>query len=328
MRRETIGWSLALLSLASTLHAQPGHGPISGGGGGGGAGVTGLTSCADGTAIADNALLRGDGTTKCQGSAITVADTTGDLQWEGTTADAFEGNFTFADPTADWTWAWGAAGDLVGAGSLSIDNLRLDGNTISSTDTNGNINLDPNGNGAWDAGYVSIGGFNAGISAESSQALYLVSNDEPQLEMYAAKNTMIRSGGQYTFSYANWVSSGYYPDTGIARLSAGVVRGTDGNIDTPTVRWLQGGGAAVASAAALPVPTGRVFHVTGTTNITSITSTNFQSGVCVTLIFDDALTFTDGNNLKLAGNFVTTADDTWSGCFDGTNWHESSRSVN
>jgi hypothetical protein len=29
---------------------------------------------------------------------------------EGTTADAFEGNFTFADPTADWTWAWDATG--------------------------------------------------------------------------------------------------------------------------------------------------------------------------------------------------------------------------
>jgi len=66
---------------------------------------------------------------------------------EGTTADAFEGNFTFADPTADWTWAWGAAGDLVGAGSLSIDNLKLDGNTLSSTDTNGNIVLGANGTG-------------------------------------------------------------------------------------------------------------------------------------------------------------------------------------
>lgn len=120
---------------------------VVGGGSGGGAGVTGLTSCADGTALADNALMRADGTTKCQGSTVAVADSTGDLQWEGATADDFEGNFTFADPTADWTWAWGAAGDLVGAGSLSIDNLKLDGNTLSSTDTNGHINLTPNGTG-------------------------------------------------------------------------------------------------------------------------------------------------------------------------------------
>jgi hypothetical protein len=39
---------------------------------------------------------------------------------------------------------------------LYVDNLRLNGNTISSTDTNGNITLDPNG-----SGYVEIVGTNA-----------------------------------------------------------------------------------------------------------------------------------------------------------------------
>jgi len=34
------------------------------------------------------------------------------------------------------------------ADQLNVDNLRIDGNTISSTDTNGNITLDPNGTGA------------------------------------------------------------------------------------------------------------------------------------------------------------------------------------
>lgn len=86
-------------------------------------------------------------------------------------------------------------------------------------------------------------------------------------------------------------------------------------------------GAAVASAAAI-VPTGNVFHVTGTTNITSITSTNVPAGTVITLIFDGILTFTDGSNLKLAGNFVTTADDTITLVFDGTNWYECGRSVN
>ena len=32
-------------------------------------------------------------------------------------------------------------------GQLDVDNLRLDGNTMSSTDTNGNINIAPNGTG-------------------------------------------------------------------------------------------------------------------------------------------------------------------------------------
>ena len=35
----------------------------------------------------------------------------------------------------------------VGTGSISVENIKIDGNTISSTDTNGNINLTPNGTG-------------------------------------------------------------------------------------------------------------------------------------------------------------------------------------
>ena len=37
--------------------------------------------------------------------------------------------------------------DVLGLSSLSVDNLLLDGNTISSTDTNGDINLSANGTG-------------------------------------------------------------------------------------------------------------------------------------------------------------------------------------
>ncbi len=86
-------------------------------------------------------------------------------------------------------------------------------------------------------------------------------------------------------------------------------------------------GAAVASAAAI-VPSGNIFHVTGTTNITSITSTGIRAGTEIKIIFDGILTFTDGSNLKLNGNFVTTADDTISLIFDGTNWFETARSAN
>lgn len=125
--------------------------------------------------------------------------------------------------------------------------------------------------------------------------------------------------------YSSTLGAGSF-DTAVGRFSAGVMKATDGT--TTGVRALIGGGASVAAATALPLPTGNVFHVTGTTTITSITSTNFQAGVCITLIFDAITTLTDGSNLVMAGNFVTTADDTWSGCFDGTNWYESARSVN
>lgn len=138
----------------------------------------------------------------------------------------------------------------------------------------------------------------------------------------------VRDTGRFNWSSTSDVDGGgglAAFDTGFARYSAGVIRATNGNAE---IRGLIGGGASVASAAALPLPTGRVFHVTGTTNITSITSTNFASGVCITLIFDGILTFTDGSNLKLNGNFVTSADDTISLCYDGTNWFETARATN
>jgi hypothetical protein len=85
-------------------------------------------------------------------------------------------------------------------------------------------------------------------------------------------------------------------------------------------------GATVASAANINLLAANVPHISGTTTITSVTIQ--PAGRCVTLIFDGVLTFTDGSNLKLAGDFVTTADDTISLCSDGTNWYEQGRAVN
>ena len=67
--------------------------------------------------------------------------------------------------------------------------------------------------------------------------------------------------------------------------------------------------------------------VSGTTTVTSISTAT--RGRTITLVFQGALTFTDGANLKLAGNFVTTADDTITlTCADGVSWFEVARSVN
>ena len=87
--------------------------------------------------------------------------------------------------------------------------------------------------------------------------------------------------------------------------------------------------ATVASATSLILTTvSTYFVVTGTTNITSIASGSTIIGRNVTLEFSDVLTVTDGNNLKLAGNFVTSAGDTLTLFCDGTDWYEQARSVN
>ena len=85
----------------------------------------------------------------------------------------------------------------------------------------------------------------------------------------------------------------------------------------------------VASASAITLPAGRDFIVvSGTTTITSIAAA--PPGRRVTLRFSGALTVTDGSNLKLAGDFTTSAGglDTLSLACDGTSWLEVARSAN
>ena len=86
--------------------------------------------------------------------------------------------------------------------------------------------------------------------------------------------------------------------------------------------------SSVASPAGgtLTLPGGSFIKVTGTNNITSVTASWVNRRV--TLHFAGVLTFTDGSNLKLAGNFVTSADDTITIVCDGTDWFEVARSVN
>ncbi len=92
--------------------------------------------------------------------------------------------------------------------------------------------------------------------------------------------------------------------------------------------WPTATSFVVASAATITLFESDIdyYEVSGTTNITSVTAS--WPGRKVTLKFSGVLTFTDGSNLKLAGDFVTTADDTITLVCNGTNWYEVSRSVN
>jgi len=64
-----------------------------------------------------------------------------------------QGGTTKKVPVADLT-----AGREVAMAQLDVDNIRIDGNTISSTDTDGNIELTPNGTGEVDISKVDIDG--------------------------------------------------------------------------------------------------------------------------------------------------------------------------
>ena len=82
----------------------------------------------------------------------------------------------------------------------------------------------------------------------------------------------------------------------------------------------------VASSGTITPPRERFVTVTGGTTVTSITP--HEVGYVMTLGFAGAVTVTDGGNLRLAGSFAATADDTLTLACDGTNWHEVARSAN
>ncbi len=86
------------------------------------------------------------------------------------------------------------------------------------------------------------------------------------------------------------------------------------------------GFAEVASANSLVLPSGRLIKITGAVEIKKIAAG--EGGQMVVLEFASNPKVVDGENLKLAGNFEATADDTLTLVCDGVNWFEIARAVN
>jgi hypothetical protein len=178
--------------------------------------------------LEDDGNFTFDGTTFTVGAA-TIAQATGNFETDGTigadgnvrvgssgasnfTIDATNGDIgTAGDLTVGVDATFGATsqlafasanstvtltGDLDITGSASIDNIDINGNTISSTDTDGNITLTPNG-----TGYVQISGTNGLVVPVGTTG-----------QQGPAVNGAVRlnsTSGQFEgYSNANWSSLG------------------------------------------------------------------------------------------------------------------------
>jgi hypothetical protein len=101
------------------------------------------------------------GTTPAAGTFTTATATTGNITTvNATTVDTTNievTNIKAKDGTASATIA-DSTGAVTVSTLLNVDNLRLDGNTLSSTNTNGNIAVTPNGTGEVDISKVDIDG--------------------------------------------------------------------------------------------------------------------------------------------------------------------------
>lgn len=105
------------------------------------------------------------------------------------------------------------------------------------------------------------------------------------------------------------------------------------NSQSRDVNWANSvvGETVTTTASASTVTLGNagdVHVINGTTTINTVAAAG-NEGRRVTLVFQGALTVSDGGgNLALEGNFVTTANDTLTLVCDGTTWFEVARSAN
>ena len=161
-----------------------------------------------------------------------------------------------------------------------------------------------------------------------SSVLVSHTNKFKSLIIYGGSGLIIRAASKI-------VNNGASTFTGLATFGGNVVSDTDGTDDlgTTSVRWDQvyadelfaNKGADVASLADLFTlgEDGNYYDITGTNAIDSIAAQTV--GKVVVLQFDDALTITDGGNLKLEGNFVSFTGAILMLQSDGTDWYEVSR---
>lgn len=93
----------------------------------------------------------------------------------------------------------------IASGSISVDNLSLDGNTLASTDTNGNVVLDPNGTGA-----VSVAAANLLLSSGTAASELRFYEPSGSGTNYSAFKAQAQAGDvTYTLPAADAAVSGY-----------------------------------------------------------------------------------------------------------------------
>jgi parallel beta-helix repeat protein len=103
---------------------------------------------------------------------------------------------------------------------------------------------------------------------------------------------------------------------------------TSGNL-TKANRTDESTAALTASTSMVLNPANEIFHIK-TGGEMSLSSANAIRGRWITLVFDGVTTLLNGGNMVLAGakNFASTAGDTITIRCDGTDWYETSRSIN
>jgi hypothetical protein len=228
--------------------------------------------------------------------------------------------------------------------NLKVDNLDLNGNTISTTNTNGDLTLAPNGTGK-----VSLTSTNAASSTTTGAlvvaggvgiagALYVGSSISAQSATFSSiNNTPIGNSTASTGAFTTLAASSTLTVTGEATFNGGVKIGSDtlaeyiydtvggavtggtgititnsdvGNTSTVSITntTVTGAGTPVGSSTAIPVITfnaqGQLTAVS-TASITTTLGIAADTGTDSIALASDTLTFTGGEGIDTSINSST-----------------------
>lgn len=161
-------------------------------------------------------------------------------------------------------------------GTIKVDNLQLDLNTISSTDTNGNINITPNGTGS-----VVIDGLSF-----------------PQADGTA--DQILKTNGSGQISFTDAPSGGFTPTT---------TSGTSQSLDVGSYNYFDGGTLTGDTTLSFTnVPTNARWTYTanlGENDVVDLRSLGSNGSNAMTVLSGDP----DSSAVNYAGTFFNTAGD-------------------
>ena len=257
---------------------------------------TGLLNADGGIAVDTNAFtVAGDGTgdTLIAGTlgvtgestlaSATISDLTDNRVVIAGTAGSLEddANFTFDGTTLALVSDYTQTGTGTVTGQWNVDNLRLDGNVLSTTNTNGNLTLTPNG-----TGYVVISGTNGLIIPVGTNA-----QQGPSVDGAIRLNS---TSGQFEgYSNANWSSLGGVRS--VDGLTFIIAETSPGNSDDTLHFYVATGASTNKEAMTLDEDTLAVLNTTTSTSTTTGAIT-VAGGVGIV------------ENLNVGGDTVLTGD--------------------
>ena len=210
--------------------------------------------------------------------------------------------------------------DINGLTSLDFDNLTLDGNEISSTDTNGDISLNPNGSGTVDVNNSRISNVTDPTQAQDAATKAYVDAVKQALDI--KDSVHVATTGNITLSGTQTID-GVAVEAGDRVLVKNQTAGDDNGIYVAAAgAWSR---AADANTSSEVTPGMFVFVEEGTANgdngfvLTTDAPITLDNTSLTFTQFSGAGQITAGHGLNKSGNTLSVDEDNITLVADGTN---------